>query len=156
MPAFRDLLPQASHFIAGEFVNGEGEKSANLYPATGETLGEISWASDDEIERTIAAARKGFEIWRKTRPAERARILYRTAQILRDMNDTIARIETLDTGKALQETTVVDVISAADALEYFAAQAATMAGEYVGFSGMEGDWGYTVREPLGICVGITE
>ena len=155
MPAFRDLLPQASHFIAGEFVNGEGEKSANLYPATGETLGEISWASDDEIERTIAAARKGFEIWRKTRPAERARILYRTAQILRDMNDTIARIETLDTGKALQETTVVDVISAADALEYFAAQAATMTGEHVGFSGMEGDWGYTVREPLGICVGIT-
>ena len=155
MTTYADLLPQTSHFIGGEFVPGKGEASPNLYPATGETLCEIRWATESEIEQAIAAARKGFEIWRKTRPAERARILYRTAQILREMNDTIARIEKLDTGKALQETTVVDVISAADALEYFAAQAATLTGEHVAFSGMEGDWGYTVREPLGICLGIT-
>lgn len=151
---FEDLLPQASHFIGGKFVAGAGEAVPNIYPATGEAFCDIRWATDSEIEQAVAAARAGFETWRRTRPAERARILYRAAQILRSRNEEIARLETLDTGKALQETTVVDVISAADAIEYFAAQAATMTGEHVAFSGAEGDWGYTVREPLGVCVGI--
>ena len=154
MGVFDHLLPQRSHFINGRFVEGKGEAVPDIYPATGEAFCDIRWATDGEIEEAVAAARAGFEIWRRTPPAERARVLYRTAQILRSRNDEIARLETLDTGKALQETTVVDVISAADAIEYFAAHAATMNGEHVAFSGMEGDWGYTVREPLGVCVGI--
>jgi betaine-aldehyde dehydrogenase len=154
MVDFNHLLPQTSHFIDGEFVKGSGEKSPDVYPANGEAFTDIAWATDSEIERTIAAAKKGFAIWRNTPPAIRARILYRAAQILRSKNEEIAHLETLDTGKALQETLVVDVTSAADAIEYFAAQAATLTGEHVGFSGSEGDWGYTIREPLGICVGI--
>jgi betaine-aldehyde dehydrogenase len=81
-------------------------------------------------------------------------VLARTAAILRGRNDELAKLETLDTGKAIQETLVVDVVSAADCLEYFAAHAATLAGEHIAFSGSEGDWGYTVREPLGVCAGI--
>ncbi|MCB1386309.1 MAG: betaine-aldehyde dehydrogenase [Nitratireductor sp.] len=154
MSQFADLLPPLSHFINGRFVTGEGAAVADVHPATNEAFCDIRWATDAEIEEAVAAAKAGFEVWRRTRPAERARILYRTAQILRERNDAIARLETLDTGKALQETTVVDVISAIDALEYFAAHAATMNGEHVAFGGMEGDWGYTVREPLGVCVGI--
>ncbi len=148
------LLPQLSHFINGRFVAGKGEAVPNVYPATNEAFADIRWATDSEIEETVAAAKAGFEVWRRTPPAQRARILFRTAQILRERNDKIARLETLDTGKALQETLAVDVTSAADALEYFAHQAAVMTGEHVAFSGAEGDWGYTVREPLGVCVGI--
>lgn len=154
MADFNHLLPQTSHFIDGKFVKGAGQKMPDIYPANGEAFADIAWATESEIEETIAAAKRGFEIWRKTPPAQRARVLYRAAQILRSRNDEIARLETLDTGKALQETLVVDVTSAVDLIEYFAAQAATMTGEYVGFSGAEGDWGYTVREPLGICLGI--
>ncbi len=154
MAQFDDLLPPTSHFIDGQFVSGSGEKIPNIYPASGQAFMDISWATDSEIEQTIAAAKRGLAIWRNTPPAQRARVLYRTAQILREDNDAIARLETLDTGKALQETLVVDVVSAADAIEYFAAQAATLTGEYIGFSGAEGNWGYTIREPLGICVGI--
>ena len=154
MQPHSDLLPGASHFINGAFVAGNGEEIANLYPATGEALNGIRWATDAEIEQTVEAARQGFEIWRRTPPAQRSRILFRAAQILRERNDDIARLETLDTGKALQETLVVDVVSAADAIEYFAGHAATLAGEQVSFSGAEGDWGYTIREPLGVCVGI--
>ena len=154
MAAFDHLLPNVSHFIDGKFVTGKGQKVPDIYPANGEAFVDIAWATDSEIEETIAAAKRGFEIWRKTPPAQRARVLYRAAQILRSRNAEIARLETLDTGKALQETLVVDVTSAADAIEYSAAQAATMTGEYVGFSGAEGDWGYTIREPLGICLGI--
>ncbi|MGB7286824.1 MAG: betaine-aldehyde dehydrogenase [Salaquimonas sp.] len=154
MAQFDHLLPALSHFIDGKFVAGKGEAVPNIYPANGEAFVDIRWATDSEIDQAVAAAKRGLAIWRNTPPAERARVLYRTAQILRDRNDEIARLETLDTGKALQETLVVDVMSAVQSLEYFAAQAATLTGEYVGFSGAEGDWGYTIREPLGICVGI--
>lgn len=150
----KESLKKGSHFINGRFVEGKGEVVPDLYPATNEAFTDIRWATDSEIEEAVAAAKAGFEIWRKTPPAERARVLFRTAQILRERNDDIARIETLDTGKAVQETLAVDVVSAIEALEYFAHQAAVMTGEHVAFSGMEGDWGYTVREPLGVCVGI--
>jgi len=151
---FAHLLPPLSHFIDGNFVVGTGETVPDSYPATGEAIAEIRWATDAEIDAAVAAAKVGFEVWRKTPPRERARVLARTAAILRERNDELARLETLDTGKAIQETLVTDVVSAADCLEYFAAQAATLTGEHVGFSGAEGDWGYTAREPLGVCVGI--
>lgn len=154
MSEFDNLLPPLSNYINGQFVPGSGERVPDIYPATGKPFADIGWASDMEIDQAVEAAKRGFAVWRNTPPAERARVLFRTAQILRERNDQIARLETIDTGKALQETLAVDVASAVEALEYFSAQAATMTGEYVGFSGAEGDWGYTIREPLGVCVGI--
>lgn len=146
--------PRGSHYIDGAYVSGAGERVADIYPATGEVIAEIAYASDGEIEQAIAAAKKGFEAWRKTPPAERGRVLRRTADILRRDNRELSVIETLDTGKPLQETLVADAASGADCLEYFAAEAATLKGEQIPFSGHEGDFAYTRREPLGICVGI--
>ena len=145
------LVPPKPLFIDNGFVTGTGEVAPVIYPATGKPFAEIRHASEADVEKAVAAARRGFAIWRKTAPAKRARVLARAAAILRERNRDIARLETLDTGKPLQETLVVDVESGADCLDYFAGQAATLTGEYVGFSGEEGDWGYTRREPLGIC-----
>lgn len=146
--------PGGSHYIDGAYLSGAGERIADIYPATGEVIAEIAYATDGEIDQAIVAAKKGFEIWRKTPPAERARVLRRTADILRRDNRDLSVIETLDTGKPLQETLVADAASGADCLEYFAAEAATLKGEQIPFSGHEGDFAYTRREPLGICVGI--
>jgi betaine-aldehyde dehydrogenase len=150
----QNALPKPSNFISGKFVEGSGQAQPVIYPASGETIAEIRWSTNDDVETAVAAAQSGFETWRKTPPAQRARILNSAARILRSRLEEIARIETLDTGKPIQETLAVDVISGADCLEYFAAQAAVATGEYVGFSGEEGDWGYTRREPLGVCAGI--
>src|SRR5690606_38504006 len=62
-----------------------------------------------------------------------------------------SRIETLDTGKAIQETLVADAASAADALEYFGGLAGAITGEHIDLGG---DFVYTRREPLGVCAGI--
>ncbi len=148
------LLPDGSHFIDGALVDGSGSVHEVIYPATGKPFSSVHWAGDDEIEQAVNAAQKGYEIWRNTPLAERANILRETARILRARNREIAELETLDTGKPLQETLVVDIISGAQCLEYFAAQAAVLSGEQISFSGEAGDWGYTRREPLGICVGI--
>ena len=96
------------------------ERFESVDPATGEVLAEIEQAGADEIERAVAAAKAGFAVWSRMTGAERARILRRTADILRARNDELAEIETRDTGKPIQETLAVDILSGADCLEYFA------------------------------------
>ena len=76
----------------------------------------------------------------------------RAADILRARNAELARLETLDTGKPIQETSAVDVISGADCLDYFAGLAAALAGEHVDLG--PSAFGYTRREPLGVVAGI--
>ncbi|WP_348630242.1 betaine-aldehyde dehydrogenase [Mesorhizobium sp. M7A.F.Ca.CA.004.12.1.1] len=78
-------------------------------------------------------------------------MLRRAADILRARNADLARIETLDTGKAIQETLVADAPSAADCLEYFGGAVAAYNGESVDLGG---PFAYTRREALGVCVGI--
>ena len=84
--------------------------------------------------------------------AERGRAMRRVADLLRARNADLARLETLDTGKPIQETSQVDVISGAECFEYFAGQAAALAGEHVDLG--PSAFGYTRREPLGIVAGI--
>ena len=72
MKLSENLLPALSHFINGQFVAGKGEAVPDVYPANNEAFADIRWATDSEIEETVAAAKAGFEIWRKTPPAQRA------------------------------------------------------------------------------------
>ena len=75
-------------------------------------------------------------------------MLRRAADLIRARNRELAELETLDTGKPLSETLVADWASGADALEWFAALAAALAGEAIDLGG---DLVYTRREPLGVC-----
>ena len=121
-------------------------------PATGDDLAEIEIAGEEEVERAVSAARAGQTVWGAMTGAERGRILKRVADRLRERNDELARLETLDTGKPIQETSVVDVLSGADCIDYFAGLAATLTGEHVDLGPTA--FGYTRREPLGVVAGI--
>ncbi|WP_230363781.1 betaine-aldehyde dehydrogenase [Ancylobacter sp. Lp-2] len=138
-PAGGPAVRRARHF---ETVN----------PATGEVLAEIAIDGEAEVEAAVAAARKGQKDWAAMTGAERGRTLKRVADILRSRNDELARLETLDTGKPIQETGVVDVLSGADCLDYYAGLAATLTGEHVDLGPVA--FGYTRREPLGVVAGI--
>ncbi|MFU0506688.1 betaine-aldehyde dehydrogenase [Pseudaminobacter sp. NGMCC 1.201702] len=144
--------PKASHYINGRFVDDErGAALPVIYPATGETIATLHSATPNIVELAIEAARAAQGAWARLKPVERGRILRRAADILRARNEELARLETLDTGKAIQETLVADPASAADALEYFGGAVASYNGDYVDFGG---SFAYTRREPLGVCVGI--
>lgn len=139
--------------IAGRFVDtASGERFASVEPATGETLAEIEQADPSTIDEAVDAARKGFAVWSQMTGADRARILRRTADNLRSRNRELATLETRDTGKPIQETLAVDVMSGADCLDYFAGIAATLTGEHVDLGPTA--FGYTRREPLGVVAGI--
>ena len=144
--------PQASHYINGAFVEDmEGEPLDVLYPATAEIIARVHLATPNIVEQAVEAARKAQPAWARLKPVERGRILRRAAEILRARNEELARLETLDTGKALQETLVADPASAADALEFFGCAIASWNGDHVDLGG---PFGYTRREPLGVCVRI--
>ncbi|MCR8725829.1 betaine-aldehyde dehydrogenase [Frigidibacter sp. ROC022] len=145
--------PTASHHIAGAYIDdSEGAPMACLYPATGDKVAELHEATPALIERALAAAQAAQPEWAATAPAERGRILARAAAIMRERNHDLSVLETLDTGKPLQETLVADAASGADALEYFGGLAAGLQGQMLRLAG--GDFCYAERVPLGVCVGI--
>ena len=129
-----------------------GERFASFNPATGEVLGHVTVAGATEVNAAVRAAKQGQAIWAGMPGAERARILRRAADILRSRNDELAELESRDTGKPIQETRVVDVVSGAECLEYFASLAQSLSGEHLDLGRQA--FGYTRREPLGVVAGI--
>ncbi len=144
--------PKASHFVDGAYLEDTaGAPVEVIYPATGEVIAVVHEATPAVIEAALASAARAQADWAVTRPVERARILRRAADLIRARNPALARLETLDTGKPLQETLVADWPSGADSLEFFAGLAPTVTGETIPLGR---DFAYTTREPLGVCVGI--
>jgi len=144
--------PKASHFIDGRFVEDDsGTPFESIHPATGEVIARLHTATPAIIDRALAAATAAQADWAARAPVERGRILHRAAELMRARNRDLSVLETLDTGKPLQETLVADAASGADALEYFAGFAPTVTGQTIALGG---DMAYTLREPLGVCAGI--
>ncbi|MBS0416626.1 MAG: betaine-aldehyde dehydrogenase [Proteobacteria bacterium] len=123
-----------------------------INPATGEVLATIKVSTASDIDAAVEAAGKAQREWAARTGTERGRILRRAAEILRSRNAQLAQLETRDTGKPIQETSVVDVASGADCLEYFAGVAPTLAGEHLDLG--PAAFGYTRREPIGVVAGI--
>ena len=148
------LTPQdvRRNYIGGRFVAGSGETFSTINPATGETLALVEVADAETVEAAVAAAVRGQIEWAAMTGAERGRVLTRTAYLLRAANAELADLECRDTGKPIQETIAVDVLSGADCLEYYGGIAATLAGEHIDLG--PGAFGYTRREPLGVVAGI--
>ncbi|GIT85099.1 betaine-aldehyde dehydrogenase [Roseobacter sp. OBYS 0001] len=144
--------PTASHFINGQYVEDtDGAPIEVIYPATGEVIATVHSATPAIIDAALDAARSAQAAWGAMTGTERGRILRRAADMMRAANHDLSVLETYDTGKPYQETSVVDATSGADALEYFGGMAATLTGEHIPLGE---DWVYTRREPLGVCVGI--
>jgi betaine-aldehyde dehydrogenase len=146
------VQPKASHYINGQYVDDpQGAPLNVVYAATGEVIAELRAATPNIIELAVEAARSAQPAWARLKPIERGRILRKAADLLRDRNEELARLETLNTGRAIQETRVADAASAADALEFLGSVVAGFNGDFIELGG---PFAYTRREALGVCVGI--
>ena len=149
----QDPQPTASHFVNGAYLEDTaGTVIDVVYPATGAVIAQVHAATPAVIDAALDAAAAGQKVWAAMTGTERGRILRRAADMMRDRNRALSELETLDTGKPMQETLVVDATSGADALEYFGGLAGSLTGEHIPLAG--GDFVYTRRVPLGVCVGI--
>lgn len=148
-----NIQPTASHFIDGKYVDDtSGDVIDVIYPYTGEVVAKVHAATPKIIEMALAAASRAQKEWAAMTGTERGRVLRRAADIMRERNHDLSVLETYDTGKPYQETSVADATSGADALEYFGGLAGALTGEHIQLGG--GDFVYTRREALGVCVGI--
>ncbi|MEM9716423.1 MAG: betaine-aldehyde dehydrogenase [Pseudomonadota bacterium] len=144
--------PEASHFVDGRYVDDPtGAPMESINPATGDVIARLHEATDAVIADAVASAARAQAKWAATPPAERGRVLRKAANIIRDRNEELSVLETLNTGKPISETRVADAASGADCLEYFGCQAAVLTADQIPLGE---DWAYTIREPLGICFGI--
>jgi len=131
--------PKASHFVNGAYIeDAAGAAIECVYAANGEVVARLHEATDAVVEAALAAAKAAQPIWAAMTGTERGRVLRRAADMMRDLNREFSEIETMDTGKPLQETLVADATSGADALEYFGGLAGSITGEQIPLHG--GDW----------------
>ncbi|MCG9712092.1 betaine-aldehyde dehydrogenase [Shewanella insulae] len=140
------------NYVHGRYLSNEtGETFDVVNPATGEVDYRVEVADDKIKQAAIDSAKAGFATWSSMTPMERSRILLKAVALLRENNDALAAIEVQDTGKPWQEASVVDVVTGADAIEFFAGLAPSIEGNQ---QSVGDDFYYTRREPLGICAGI--
>ncbi len=96
--------PSLHMMIDGERVSGGSRRThAVINPATGETLGELPLADAADLDRALETAQRGFKIWRKSTPAERAAVLQGAARLMVERADDLARIATMEQGKTFGE-----------------------------------------------------
>ena len=145
--------PKASHFIDGKYVEDTaGDLIEVIYPFTGEVIASLHAATPAIVEQALESAQRAQKQWAAMTGTERGRVLRRAAELMRARNHDLSVLETYDTGKPYQETSVADATSGADSLEFFGGLAGALTGEHIPLAG--GDFVYTRREPLGVCVGI--
>ncbi|WP_172148315.1 MULTISPECIES: betaine-aldehyde dehydrogenase [Pseudomonas] len=140
-------------YIGGRYVDStSGVTFETINPANGEVLANVQRASQADVDRAVASATAGQKVWAAMTAMQRSRILRKAVDILRERNDELAELETLDTGKPLSETRFVDIVTGADVLEYYAGLVPAIEGQQIPLR--ESSFVYTRREPLGVVAGI--
>ena len=103
-------MTETKLFIHGRYVDAHSGKSFdNLNPATGESLGKVQIADEKDVNDAVQSALEGYTEWSAYSGIQRGRVLHRVQEILRARNNELAKWETLDTGKPLQESISVDI-----------------------------------------------
>lgn len=142
-------------YIHGGYVDSSSPECGQfpaVNPANGDVIALLQSAGFDDIQRAVESARQGQKVWAAVTAMERSRILRRAAEILRERNDELAYLETLDTGKPFSETRHVDIVTGADVLEYYAGIVPALEGRQIPLR--DSAFVYTRREPLGVVAGI--
>ncbi len=99
--------PSLHMLIDGEQVSGGARQTFNVVnPATGQTLAPLPLAEAGDLDRALEVAEKGFAIWRRSTPQERAAVLHGAARLIRERADSMARIATMEQGKPLAEARI--------------------------------------------------
>jgi phenylacetaldehyde dehydrogenase len=141
--------------INGKWVEAASGKTFPTYnPSTGEILAHVAEGDEEDVDRAVAAARAAFDKgpWRKLVPSERARLIWKLADLLEKRLEEFAQLETLDNGKPLMMARLADVPISVDTLRYFAGWATKVEGSTIPLSMQPGGkfLAYTLREPIGV------
>lgn len=146
--------PELALLIDGAFVKGGGRRDEAVFnPATGRVLAQLPHATADDLDAALEAAQRAFVTWRNVTAAERAKIIKRAADLIRERIETIALTMTLEQGKPLAESRG-EVAYAADVIEWCAEEGRRAYGRIVP-SRAPGVRLLVEHEPIGVAVAFT-
>lgn len=141
-------------FIDGKWLNGEGRKGEDVInPATGKVLAHLPHASKADLDEALAAAAKGFQVWKNTSAYDRGKIMRKAADLLRERHDHVAKVQTQEQGKSYAESRA-EVLTSADIIDWYAEEGRRSYGRIVP-GRMKGVRQIVTQEPVGVVAAFT-
>jgi betaine-aldehyde dehydrogenase len=143
------------NIIDGQWVPPTNGRWTDVFdPSSGDVFSSIPASAEEDIDLAVAAARRSFKAgtWSRIAPAERGRVLWRLADLIRENSEPLARVETRDSGKPICESRE-DIAGTADVFEYYAGMASKIVGQTLQMPGNQ--LGMLLRVPVGVVGVIT-
>ncbi len=159
------ILPEVREFLNGPkklLINGQfveaasGKTFETLNPATGEVLARVAEGDQEDVNRAVAAARKAFDEgpWPHISAAERTSIIWKLADLIEQHADEFAQLDSLDNGKPVAVAKSDDVGGTVAYFRYYAGWPTKIHGNTVPVTVVPDIFGYTLRQPVGVCAQI--
>ena len=147
-------VTRIAHWIDGQRVEGTSGRSGPVYnPATGEQTGEVDFASVEEIDAAVQAAKRAFASWRTISLSRRTELFFRIRELVHEHSEDLARILTLEHGKVLSDAKG-EVARGLEVIEFCCGIPELTKGGYSEQASTGIDV-YSIRQPLGVVGGIT-
>ncbi len=141
-------------FIDGKWHNGAGRKGEDVInPATEKPLAHLPHASKSDLDQALESAKKGFALWRSTSAYDRARVMRKAAELMRERHDSISKIMVQEQGKVYVEARA-EVMTSAEIIEWYAEEGRRSYGRIVPGRG-KGVRQLVVHEPVGVVAAFT-
>ncbi|XP_057978207.1 methylmalonate-semialdehyde dehydrogenase [acylating], mitochondrial-like isoform X2 [Malania oleifera] len=145
--------PRVPNLIGGKFVDSQSFASIDVVnPATQTVVSQVPITTSEEFRAAVFAAKRAFPSWRNTPITTRSRIMFKLQELIRRDIDKLVMNITSEHGKTLKDA-YADVFRGIEAVEHACGMANLQRGEFVS-NVSNGIDTYTIREPLGVCIGI--
>src|SRR6202048_661662 len=149
-----DHAPPVKLLLDATFIDSHtSELHDVINPATQEVLAQVPFATDEEINAAVASAKQAYQTWKNTPLAARARIMLKLQALVREHMSRIAQTLSAEQGKTLADAEG-DVFRGLEVVEHACSIGSLQLGEFAG-NGPGGLHTYTLRQPIGVCAGIT-
>ena len=142
------------HFINGKITKGSSKNTSKVFnPATGEQSAEVNLASKVDVDQAVQKAKQAFTDWSRKPPAQRARIIFKFKELIEKNSDELIKLIVSEHGKVYEDakgslTRGLEVVEFACGIPHL------LKGEFTENVGTDVD-SWSVRQPLGVCAGIT-
>jgi malonate-semialdehyde dehydrogenase (acetylating) / methylmalonate-semialdehyde dehydrogenase len=147
-------MREIGHFIGGKQVPGSSGRFGNVHnPATGEASAKVALASADELRKAVKVAAAAFPGWAATPPLQRARVMFRFKALIEAHHDELGKIITSEHGKIFEDAKG-SVTRGLEVVEFACGIPHLLRGDFTENVGRGID-SWSVRQPLGVCAGIT-
>jgi succinate-semialdehyde dehydrogenase/glutarate-semialdehyde dehydrogenase len=148
------MYPEVQLFVDGAWTKAAAGRFLDVMnPATGEPVGKVAHADKADLDRALEAAEKGFKAWRKVSAFDRAKVMRKAANLLRERADAIAPLLTMEQGKPVADAKG-EVLAGADVIDWFSEEARRTYGRVIP-ARSEGIYQLVVKEPVGPVAAFT-